>query len=185
MGLVRGPGIKDSLQWESRVEFWLQEVATLAGGLGPGNGTGSAAIESLLQQIAGDASDIVALLQGIDAGPKPIVRSEREVYECVDLSVDALPLIFMPPDTTRSKVRITNNSGDGSQGFPVINPCYLIVGYGILSVAPLTQESWDQVALPGETIELDAPRLRFSLAVIKHDLATLPGLISVTSYFES
>jgi hypothetical protein len=180
MALVRGPGIKDSVQWESRVEFWLQEVATLAGGLGGGGG--SAAIEVLLQQIAGDVADIVALL---DQAPKSIIRSEREVYECVDLKVTSLPLVTIPPDPTRLKIRITNNSGDGSQGFPVLNPCYLIVGYGSQSASPLTQESWDQILLPGETLELDAPQLQYSLAVIKDDLAMLPGLISVTSYFDS
>lgn len=184
MGLVRGPGIRDSLQWESRVEFWLQEVAALAGGL-PGGGVGSVAIENLLQQIAGDVADIVALLQSAGAGSRPIVRSMREVYECVDLKVTSLPRVSVPPDLSRSKVRITNNSGDASQGFPVLNPCYLIVGYGNSVTNPLTQESWDQIVLPGETVELDAPRLQFTLAVIKHDLATLPGLISVTSYFDS
>lgn len=174
MGLVRGPGIRDSASWESRVEFWLQEVALLAGGLG------GAAIEALLQQIAGDVADISALL-----APRPIVRSEREVYECADLKITSLPLISIPSDLTRSKVRVTNNSGDASQGFPVVNPCYLIVGYGNPLMAPLTQESWDQILLPGETLELDAPRLQYQLAVIKYDLATLPGLISVTSYFDS
>jgi hypothetical protein len=153
----------------------------LAGGLGGGLG-GGAAIEALLQQIAGDVADIVALL---GQAPKKIIRSEREVYECVDLKVNSLPLVTIPPDLTRSKVRITNNSGDASQGFPVLNPCYLILGYGSQSSSPLTQESWDQILLPGETLELDAPQLQYSLAVIKHDLTTLPGLISVTSYFDS
>lgn len=178
MGLVRGPGIRDSVQWESRVEFWLQEVAALAGGVG-----GPSSLEPTVQQIAGDVADIVALLQG--AGPKPIIRSEREVYECADLKITSLPLISIPADSTRSKVRVTNNSGDSSQGFPVLNPCYLIVGYGNPLMAPLTQESWDQILLPGETLELDAPQLQYQLAVIKYDLATLPGLISVTSYFDS
>lgn len=182
MGLVRGPGIRDSLQWESRLEFWLQEIAVLAGGLGSGGGVGSAAIEALLQQIAGDVADITALLS--DLGPKPIVRSEREVYECVDLRVTALPLVAVPSDASRCKVRITNNSGDGSQGYPVINPCYLIIGYGDGVSYPLTESRWDQIVLPGETAELDAPQLRYSLAVIKHDLSTLPGLISITSYFD-
>jgi hypothetical protein len=184
MGLVRGPGIRDSLQWESRVEFWLQEVAALAGGIGSGGGTGGAAIEALLQQIAGDVADIALLLEGL-SDKDTIVRSEREVYECVDLEVSRLPTFSVPPDSFRCKVRITNNSGDGSKGYPVINPCYLIVGYGSLMASPLTSQSWDQIVLPGETIELDAPKLQYSLAVIKHDIAKLPGLISVTNYFEN
>jgi hypothetical protein len=183
MGLVRGPGIKDSIQWESRIEFWLQEVAALAGGLGSGGGGSNAAIEALLQQIAGDVADVVALLEGL--GPKPVVRSEREVYECVDLNITALPLVVIPADSRRCKVRITNNSGDGSQGYPVINPCYVVVGYGDQLSQPLSQRGWDQIVLPGESVELDAPQLRYSLGVIKHDLSVLPGLVFVTSFFES
>ena len=176
--LVRGPGVRDAVNWESRVEFWLKEIADAAVA-NSGGGT-SPALLALVQQLAGDVADIGILLANMSQGEKPIVRSERERHDCIDFEISKDPIFALEPDATRSKVRICNNSGDASQGFPVRDPCYIVLGF---DAQPPSADSWDQIILPGETAIVDAPTLQIWIATIKWDPDSIIGVFTVTQFF--
>ena len=177
MGLVRGPGVAGSVSWNARVEFVLAEIA--ANTASANSGGSSPAIVSLLQQIAGDLADVEALIQSAPQGERPIVRSSRQLHNCAPLEISLGTPLVIGADPDRLKIRICNNSGDGSGGYPIIDPCFIVLGFG--GLAP-TAEGWDQIILPGEAALVDAPGLAVTIAVLKSE-APVIGVFTVTQYF--
>ena len=170
MALAYGPGEIDSADWRSRHEALLKRISvSVAAGGGGGGGGGSSA--------------------------PPIASVARSVLSASAVKISATPQAFAA-NTNRLKVRITNNTGPapigggipdpyGFAGIPnpygstPIEPCYVIIGY---AGNALSTQSFDQIAGPGRSIELDAPALGFSVAVLSGTPASVSGGVTVTSY---
>jgi hypothetical protein len=145
-------------------------------------------VESLLSQTGGGIVDVEAILSQISidlaalkaasTGSRPIVSTSRDIFECSNHGISAGTLIVVPPRSNRVRLRINNNSGDGSQGLPIINPCDLVVGY---EETP-TETAWDQIVTPGQSVLVDAPHLEIKIGCLSAG-TPLEGLIGVTQYF--
>lgn len=200
MALPKGPGQVDSIRWQDRIEWRLAQIT----GSGSSGGSSSSdlvairavvesilaasdQVEPLLSQIGGGIVDVEAILSQISidlaalriaSTDSPIVSTSRGIFECSDHGVVGGVLLVIAPNDRRTRLRINNNSGDGSQGLPVVNPCDLVIGY---EEAP-TETGWDQIVTPGQSVLVDAPRLGIKIGCLSAG-TPLEGLIGVTQYF--
>lgn len=165
MALPRGPGQVDSIRWQDRIELRLKQLAE--SGLS-GGGSGTTQLESILIALREDLRD-----------HRPIALSDRSVFECSEHGILDGELVFFAANDRRTRLRINNNSGDGSRGFPVLNTCDLLIGYG---AEHPTETEWDQIVLAGESVLIDAPHLDVRVGCLSTG-TPLTGLFSVTEYF--
>lgn len=166
MALPKGPGRVDSIRWQDRIEWRLEQLTN--SGIPGGGGSGASQLETSLNALRDELRD-----------HRPIVLADRSVFECLAHGIPDGELVRFAQNDRRTRLRINNNSGDGSQGLPVRNTCDLVVGYGIEHP---TETEWDQIVLAGESALVDAPHLELRIGCLSPG-TPLTGLFSVTEYF--
>lgn len=174
--MLYGPGDLNSLDWRQRIEALLGDIVA-----NPGGG-GSSVSDPRLDNLADIEASVGAIalkvnsLAGIEASVSAIELKLEEIRAAIEVAVP-LPIsqtqsqvhdaqIFwnnpqqFGGNPSRSKVRITNNIGDGN-AYPQTNTGCLYLGYA----NPPDRLSFDQIILPGESVLIDWPQSSFWLSV--------------------